>query len=318
MTNDMDVAFIGRRKGSAMTNRILLASITVFLGGLLLLSGIAEGQNPTTATVTVEVDLAKFAAIHYAKKFYGEMEFYKAFTYYDPETEQPDVYAIVLKKANAESPDLEMLRQEIVSGQKEIDALETQMRAVQGLDLSGKKKAERIAELRAEIRAVRKEMAGTDRFATFLCGATEDHVPVIRAHRGLPEHMLSLPRIQALVDSEPELRGKTIGRILYLGMFDQAYVLQAPDVEKRVHRVDDDSRAAPNGYAASVRSSRVQRLSNLRDEIARRRAKTREAQTLTAKNGEQDAAVQRIEKRRQILTHKWETVKKAFAREGRH
>jgi hypothetical protein len=317
MTNDIDVAFIGRRKGSAMTNRILFASITVFLGFLLLFSGIAKGQTPTTATVAVELDLAKFAAIHYAKQFYGKMEFYKAFTYYDAETEQPDVYAIVLKNANAEAPDLEMLQQKIDSGQKKIDTLETRMEEVQGLELSGKKKAERRAELRAEILAIRKEMAGTARFATFLCGATEDHVPVIRAHRGLPEHMLALPRVKALVVSDPELQGKKIGRILYLGMFDQVYVLQVPDFEKRVQKVDGGSRAASNGYAAFIRSSRVQRLSTLRNEIAHRRAKAQEAQTLTAKGDEKDNSAQRKEERRQIIKNKWKKVKNAFAREGR-
>ena len=292
-----------------LTTSLFLSFVFVFQINSLL-------AQDTGSPTSVPLDLAKFAAMHYAKQFYGEMEFYSSVTYYDPETEHPSVYAIILKTPGSERPSLANLEQEIASGQAKIRDLEAQFIEIDKLDLSGKKKADKLAKLRSEIRTVREEMAGSHRFATFLCGATEEHVPVIRAHRGLPEHMLKKPLVKALQENEPELQGKALGRILYLGMFDQAYVFQEQGTGNRTQKVDAGSQSVSTGFAVFFRGLKLEKISDIKSEIASRRAKEQETSTQIRESEDQTTMAQRKEERRQTIANKWGIIKNVFAKEG--
>jgi len=178
---------------------------------------------------TVDMHLSKFAAVEYAKKFYGKdydkLYFYDLTTYYDLD-DHPSVFAFTLTSIKDGRPTIEDLKVQQKDKYDAIKRLKNFLSAIQLEPVSGKTKSVLSSGLRKQIKQLEKELRQNDRFVTILCGATEQHVPVIRAYQGLPTHLTLLPRIQDKVASTADIENLKPCRVYSLGVFDQLFSLE--------------------------------------------------------------------------------------------
>lgn len=264
-----------------------------------------------TAFTVVDQNLVRFAALEYADKFYRES--YKEFyvydetTYYDLE-DQPDVYAVTLCSDVNDIPDLNELKVTIQDKYNDIKRMEDSIAVIENEPLSGKAKAELMSNLRKQIKTIQKQLRQEDRFVTILCGATEEHVPVLRAHKGLPEHLTLLPNLQEILSSDPELSDYQPDRIHYLGLFDLGYALKKGNKENSKKAADGNSLDTIEQKVVSIKNKKVRtktEMLNKRDVRKAERASAEEQQPLEM----QVAANERLEEREARIKEKWTKIK---------
>lgn len=243
-------------------------------------------------TVPIPVDLAKTAALYYAKQSYGDVSFYSVQTYYDLDGE-PEVYAFILKRGNSIPQDIEQLRDHIRNGYARIGGLESEIQSVEGSELSGKQKAKRIAEIRAQMQDAQTNISLPETYVTVLAGANENHVPIILHHEGLPEHLIRLPQIHEAINNNPSIRSLRPTVVYYLGLFDQHYALSGSQTSNpqlgRIPSLPESSRLI------HLRTGQVEAVS-----VAREKQLQKKQSRIAAKEIE----------RENIIRQKWEAIKR--------
>jgi hypothetical protein len=278
----------------------------LFNSALFAEQGETDANKPQLSQA-VPFELAKFAAEHCAKQFYGKMTFYSSTTYYDVNG-LPSVYCIILVDPNIGKSEPNDVDSQIKHNHMQIKEIKAAINTVETENISGKKKAEKIAELHEQLREVRKKMTGAENFATFYCGATEDHVPVIRSHRGLPDHMTTLPDFEQEISSKSELSGMKLGKVLYLGVFDIAYeLIPAPENGKSEQSPEiSEKRFADKTKFIVLKSKQTITQAELKDNIK----KSLMAQASDTENAKALKAKQ--EERRNVVQEKWTRLKRMY------
>ena len=145
----------------------------------IIVMSVAIGTNDVIAQKvvtpkkeTVSIEVAKFAALRYSKRFYGEMQFYKSFTYYDLD-EQPTVYAIVLTWLPDNLPSIDEINANISEEFSVIESLKETLKSIESQPLSDKEKYEEMESIRRQMREARHRLEHRSVFVTILSGATE-------------------------------------------------------------------------------------------------------------------------------------------------
>jgi hypothetical protein len=301
----------------SITTIIFLLSIWYTLPILAQNEPMAEspGDPNIRGANIVDVNLAKFAALHYARKFYSEMYVYGVETYYDL-NDQPAVYAITLISEPNLKPSIEEVENNTQQAYKAMKSLRESIREVVSQATSGKAKSRKITELRTRLQGLQKQLTQDDRFTTLLCGATEDHVPVIRAFRGLSEHVTSLPSIQDKIVSTPELSNMRLSRIYYLGMFDQWYSLEPSN--RSAERIES---AAGNGNSdrrlVHLRRNDVNSIPEIWRRISDRRAAKR-AERLRMNSEERRLISVHEQERKNRIKEKWSRIRLLYQQQSIH
>lgn len=261
----------------------------------------------------VDPNIARFAALEYAEKFhgasYGDLYIYNETTYYNLE-DQPEVYAFTLCSDVNNVPDLNQLKKIIQDNYNDVTKMRESLNAVASEPISGKSKAEIISGLRKQIKTTKQQLRQDDRFVTVLCGATEEHVPVLRAHKGLPEHLTLLPDIQQALHANPELADYQPCRIHYLGLFDLGYALKKEkksSAQKNALEIDE-----PRVISIKNKTVRTKiEMVNERD--------ARKAERVSVKKQQSPemgmAANERLKEREIIINEKWQRLKNRYKKE---
>jgi len=274
------------------------------------------GEPNMQDTNVVDINLAKFAALQYADKFYGNdysaLQVYNVETYYDL-VNQPAVYAITLTSTEGQIPILEELRTEVQHKYSAIKQLKESLLLIDSEPISGKAKSKLTSGVRIQIKELEKQLRQSDRFITILCGATEQHVPVIRAYRGLPEHITSLPHIQDKIISTPELSNLRPLRVYYLGIFDHRYSLELSGENKE--RVEIDATSVDSDQKLiHLRSTKVSSMSEIQERINEKKA-IRNAKKLQMSQEEQQLMIAKEEGKGNRIKEKWLRIKKLYERQ---
>lgn len=257
----------------------------------------------------VPFELAIFAAEHEAKQFCGAMKFYSSTTCYDVNG-LPDVYCIILGDPNIAVPDMNNISEQLHHHHSKIKEAKKAITMLAAQDISGKKKAEQLAQLNEQIRESRNVMADANSFATFYCGATEDHVPVIRCHRGLPEHIVILPELEEEIGSKADLSGMKLGKVLYFGIFDIGYEL-VPAAENDKSGQSQVTSASEKRFTDKtkfilVKSKKTITKAELKGDIEKRLA----AQVSDTENA--NALKAKQEERKKIVQEKWQRIRRMY------
>ncbi len=276
----------------------------------------ARANERDQETVLVPLKLAKFAASHYVKRFYSETKwkFFNAETYYDLD-EQPIVYAIVLISTNADKSTTAKIKKNITKQYLSIQAFRKAIQSAKNELISGKAKMEKIAFIQRQMSEAVKSLKRTDRYLTLLCGATEEHVPVILAYRGLPVHMTTLPDIEDKISKNNEIQGLLPSKVYYMDMFNQYYSLER--YTESVGGQETISEGAElDVKLIDLRGDRVSTLSKKRHAI--HEAKKKKIDELEKMPQEKQRLINaRKNERKQILKNKWERIKSLYQEEAK-
>ena len=96
-------------------------------------------------------------------------------------------------------------------------------------ELSGKRKAARLAELSDRLDAARRVWRGEDAFITVMTGATDAQPLLIKAHRGLPDTLVDEADLLAAANRAAPGPARRVQRRIYIGPFDEALELAAAE-----------------------------------------------------------------------------------------
>jgi len=195
----------------------------LLLSTLIILLMLFSFNNPTFGGTfrEISVDLAKTAAFSYVRQFYGDVSFYSVEPYYDIDGKVA-VYEFILASDDSIPPSMNLLKSEINMGNDQIASLQRKTQSIKHLNVNGKAKKIKLVEIQNQINEIKERTCFQDTFVTVLTGATDEHVPIIKCHRGLPERLI---RSNGTENSQNFSSGSK--RIYYTGMFDQFYELSS-------------------------------------------------------------------------------------------
>jgi len=195
----------------------------LLLSTLIILLMLFSFNNPTFGGTfrEISVDLAKTAAFSYVRQFYGDVSFYSVEPYYDIDGKVA-VYEFILAFDDFIPPSMNLLKSEINMGNAQIVSLQRETQSIKHLNVNGKEKKIKLTEIQNQINEIKERTCFQDTFVTVLTGATDEHVPIIKCHRGLPERLI---RSNGTENSQNFSSGSK--RIYYTGMFDQFYELSS-------------------------------------------------------------------------------------------
>lgn len=262
-------------------------TIILVLMGMFFVSSML-GQE----TAPVPMELAKTAALYHAKLSYGNISFHSVQTYYDLDG-KPAVYAFILKLSGSQPPTIEQVKEKISKEYTLINTIRKDIESSQTLPVSGKKKSEKIAKLRARILDAQKRLSFSETFVTVFAGANENYVPVIRYHRGLPENLTRLPYILEKIDNDPEIHNMKPTLVYYVGMFNQFYALSA-SLLKSSEQVTTPY-LSESSKMINLRTGIIETLSVLRQKLMQ---------------GKQSRVESAKDERANIIRKKWDAIKR--------
>ncbi len=252
--------------------RTFLICVFLVVNSAHLLAGEDSGQNPAP----VPIELAKFVALYHAKQFYGDMgdlALYDSEVYYDLKG-NPAVYAIVLVSSEVTPPSHEQLNTKIGSRYSDIESFRQEITAIENQSISGKAKSQKIQNIRAQIIEATKDLTGTETFVTVICGANESCVPVLKLFKGLPKHLTQAPLLLNKPGVKDVVRGETVRRTFFLGMFDLAFEFGAYKSQRSL-TIDKDieGQLRPDMVLIHSRTGKIVKLSDLRTVIEQQKNK---------------------------------------------
>ena len=290
-------------------NKKTLILLFIVLCMWFLQANFAQEYNGQTSEI-VDPNLARFAALEYAEKFYGdchaEFYVYDKMTYYSLE-DQPDVYAFTLCSDVNDIPGLNELKVTIQDKYNDIKKLKDSITSIKTEPLSGKTKYELRSNLRKQVKVIRQQLRQEKHFVTVLCGATEQHVPVIRAHKGLPEHLTLLPGILQTLNNDPNLEQYKPAQIYYLGLFDLGYALKKKEVgefQKGASEISEQRVICMKNKKIYIKSEMIDKRAVCKAE----REVLEKQQSLEM----QKEAQKQSEERTTIIKGKWQRLKEQY------
>jgi|GEM_PF-1302508 len=159
--------------------------IPVFIILFLMLVGAAHGQNPATATTTINVDLASFVANQYVHKYYPGFQWLNVdhMTLHDING-YVQAYAFVFAVSGSDFHSSDDLRRHI----QEKSAILVQAKEEQA---SADQEAESVKQARVRVIDAEEALYNFRTFATIITGATSDNKLILRHFRGIPEFWVS-------------------------------------------------------------------------------------------------------------------------------
>lgn len=173
----------------------------------------------------VPFDLALSIAKETAESFYPEMtplEYSFSEIYFDIEG-GPAVYAFTFASVGTYSKDKTFIIETIKEWESQKKSIAEQVKVIDKEKYSGKKKAEKKAELMNAIRNNTREVEGLDVLVTVICGAKETFSPVLKVFKGLPEHFTLPYKLLQNDEVKKNINGTTLVNTIFLGMFDLAF-----------------------------------------------------------------------------------------------
>jgi hypothetical protein len=253
----------------------------------------AFGQMDRGAEVPVEI--AERVALSYARQFYGDARTWEWTPYFGTDG-KIEVYTFALYQGDGPLPTKTEVLAATQARHSALANLSEELRAVDTSDASGRTKAALRDEVNLRIAAKQREYTQVDRFITVLAGAHEGHVPVIRVHRGLPEHLTSAPyaRDKAIVS---HAIGEQLLRTFYLGPFDLGFEF----VAARSAAPTDDP--ADSTLLVLTQGGKVVSLSELR----------RATQATMARRAQDSDVQAKLAERAAVLREKWSRARASTA-----
>ena len=179
----------------------------------------SKGQQDTTSTNisqdSVSIELAKYAAQEYAKRYYGELHYFTHFLYYDLD-DKPATYAIVYTKPGVNDKNVAEVDTDISKWYEETVRLKQELEVYKPDTQTGKSPdIEKYRQLKSKFYEAVDHMRGRDEFMTIVVGATREYEPIIQSYRGLPHHWYQPPLVSKKLENDSVHIGYQLAEKVY-------------------------------------------------------------------------------------------------------